>query len=56
MEVFEVERLLAETLIEPEVKDWVSGHILSERQVGVNASRTARNGSRRRTRCRWRSS
>ena len=42
VEVFEVERLLAETLVKPEVKDWVSGHILSERQIGVNASRTAR--------------
>src|SRR6516162_3793722 len=42
VEVFEVEQLLAETLVKPDVKDWVCDHILSERQVGVNASRTAR--------------
>ena len=42
VEVFEVEQLLAETLVKPEVKDWVCGHILSERQVGVIASRRAR--------------
>ena len=41
VEVFEVEQLLAETLIKPDVKDWVCGHILSERQVGVIASRRA---------------
>jgi arginine deiminase len=42
VEVFEAETLLAETLVKPEVKDWVSGNILSERQVGVLASRRAR--------------
>jgi arginine deiminase len=42
VEVFEVERLLAETLVKPEVKDWVCSNILSERQVGVMASRRAR--------------
>lgn len=42
VEVFEAETLLAETLVKPEVKDWVCGHILSERQVGVIASRRAR--------------
>src|SRR5262252_1775267 len=42
VEVFEVEQLLAETLVKPEVKDWVCNHILSERQVGVLASRRAR--------------
>ena len=42
VEVFEVEQLLAETLVKPEVKDWVCNHILSERQVGVLAARRAR--------------
>jgi len=42
VEVFEVERLLAETLIKPEVRDWVCDHILSERQVGITASQRAR--------------
>jgi arginine deiminase len=42
VEVFEVEQLLAETLVKPEVKDWVCGNILSERQVGVLAARRAR--------------
>jgi len=42
VEVFEAEQLLAETLVKPEVKDWVCGNILSERQVGVIASRRAR--------------
>ena len=42
IEVFLTERLLAEALDQPGVKDWVCGHILSERQVGVMASRTAR--------------
>jgi arginine deiminase len=42
VEVFEAETLLAEALVEPEVKDWVSGNILSERQVGVVASQQAR--------------
>jgi len=42
VQVFEVETLLAETLVKPEVKDWVSDNILSERQVGVLASRRAR--------------
>ncbi len=42
VEVFQAEELLAETLVKPEVKDWVCGHILSERQVGVVASRRAR--------------
>jgi arginine deiminase len=42
VEVFEAETLLAEALVKPEVKDWVCGNILSERQVGVIASRRAR--------------
>ena len=42
VEVFEAETLLAEALAKPEAKDWVCGHILSERQVGINASKVAR--------------
>ena len=40
--VFLAEELLAETLVKPEVKDWVCDHILGERQVGITASRRAR--------------
>jgi arginine deiminase len=42
VEVFEAERLLAETLPKPEVKDWVCDHILNEREVGVTAAPRAR--------------
>src|SRR5215472_7198479 len=42
VEVFEAEQLLAEALVKPEAKDWVSDHIVSERQVGINAARVAR--------------
>jgi arginine deiminase len=42
VEVFEAETLLAEALAKPEVKDWVGEHILSERQVGITASQSAR--------------
>jgi arginine deiminase len=42
VEVFEAERLLAEALASPEARGWVCGHILSERQVGITASRRAR--------------
>ena len=42
VEVFEVEPLLAEALAKPEARDWVCSHILSERQVGITASRQAR--------------
>jgi len=42
VEVFHAEQLLAEALAQPEAKEWVCAHILSERQVGVMASRTAR--------------
>jgi arginine deiminase len=41
VEVFLAEQLLAEALARPEAKEWVCGHVLSERQVGVMASRTA---------------
>ena len=42
VEVFEAEQLLAEALTLPEAQEWVCGHILSERQVGVIASKVAR--------------
>ncbi|MGH3422950.1 MAG: arginine deiminase family protein, partial [Streptosporangiaceae bacterium] len=42
VEVFEAETLLAEALVKPAVKDWVSANILSERQVGVISSQRAR--------------
>jgi arginine deiminase len=42
VEVFLAEHLLAEALAQPEAKEWVCGHVLSERQVGVMASRTGR--------------
>jgi arginine deiminase len=41
VEVFEAEQLLAEALAKPETRDWVAEHILSERQVGITASRVA---------------
>src|SRR2546430_8427353 len=44
VEVFEAEQLLAEALARPEAREWVCGHILSERQVGVTASRRAPDG------------
>ena len=42
VQVFEAERLLAEALAEPGVRDWVSEHILNEREVGIVAARRAR--------------
>ena len=42
VEVFGAEHLLAEALIKPDAKDWVSDHILSERQIGITASARAR--------------
>jgi arginine deiminase len=41
VEVFHAEQLLAEAVAKPEAKDWVCGHILNERQVGITASRQA---------------
>src|SRR5262249_37131615 len=38
VEVFEIERLLAEALSEPGVRDWACEHILSEREVGIGAA------------------
>ena len=42
VEVFEAETLLAEALAQPEAREWGCSHILSERQVGINASKVAR--------------
>jgi arginine deiminase len=42
IEVFHAEQLLAEALVKPEAKDWVTSHILNEKQVGITASRQAR--------------
>ena len=41
VEVFLAEQLLAEALARPEAREWVCGHILSEWQVGITASRQA---------------
>ena len=38
VEVFEAEHLLAEALRVPEAREWVSQHILNEREVGVTAA------------------
>ncbi|HUN37873.1 MAG TPA: arginine deiminase [Trebonia sp.] len=42
VEVFEAEQLLAEALASPEARNWVCGHILSEREVGITAAARAR--------------
>jgi len=42
VEVFHAEQLLTGALGQPEAKDWVCSHILNERQVGITASRQAR--------------
>src|SRR6516162_3750130 len=42
VEVFEAETLLAQALAIPQAREWVCSHILSERQVGINASKVAR--------------
>jgi arginine deiminase len=42
VEVFEAEQLLAEALARPDARQWVSGHILSEREVGIAAAQRAR--------------
>ena len=38
VEVFEAEELLAQALASPEARDWVCGHILNEREVGITAA------------------
>src|SRR5215467_351817 len=42
VEVFEAETLLTEALDQPGVRDWVSDHILDERDVGIKAADRAR--------------
>jgi arginine deiminase len=42
VEVFEIEKLLGEALVKPEARDWVCGHILNEREVGITAAQRAR--------------
>ena len=42
VEVFEIEQLLTEALANPQAREWVCGHILSERQVGITASQRGR--------------
>jgi arginine deiminase len=42
VEVFEAEQLLTEALVKPDTKSWVCDHILSELQVGITASKRAR--------------
>jgi arginine deiminase len=42
VEVYEAEALLAQALVEPGTKEWIGGHILNEREVGVTASARAR--------------
>jgi arginine deiminase len=42
VEVYHAEQLLAEALAKPDVKDWVSDHILNEREIGVTAAPRAR--------------
>jgi len=42
VQVLEAETLLAEALELAEAKDWVSAHILNERQVGIGAAERAR--------------
>jgi arginine deiminase len=42
VEVLEVERLLAGALEQSGVRDWVSDHILNEREVGITAAQRAR--------------
>src|SRR5262245_3265558 len=38
VEVFHAEELLAEALAKPEVRTWVSDHILNEKEVGITAA------------------
>jgi arginine deiminase len=42
IEVFEAEQLLTEALVKPDAKSWVCDHVLNERQVGITASKRAR--------------
>ena len=42
VEVFEAEELLAQALASPEAREWVCGHILNEREVGITAAAAGR--------------
>jgi arginine deiminase len=42
IEVYLAEQLLAEALATPEAREWVCGHILNEREVGITAADRAR--------------
>jgi arginine deiminase len=42
IEVFLAEHLLAEALASQDAREWVCGHILGEREVGLNAAQRAR--------------
>ena len=41
VEVFEAEELLAQALASAEAREWVCGHILNEREVGITAAARA---------------
>jgi arginine deiminase len=42
VEVFEAETLLTQALATAEARDWVCGHILNEREIGIAAAQRAR--------------
>src|SRR6476660_603882 len=42
VEVFEIETLLAEALQDEPCREWVSDHVLNERQVGIGAATRGR--------------
>jgi arginine deiminase len=46
VEVYHAEQLLAEALAQPAARDWVSDHILNEREVGIVAADRAREWAR----------
>ena len=46
VEVYHAEQLLAEALARPAARDWVSEHILNEREVGITAAERAREWAR----------
>ena len=56
VEVFHAEHLLAEALAQPGVRDWVSDHILNEREVGITAAHRAREWAQTADPRWWRSS
>ncbi len=42
VEVFEAELLLAEALVRPEARSWVTEHVLNDHEIGVTAAQRAR--------------